>query len=191
MVNLFALRNLLTNLDDGVFHAEVACINKAVGVGDVAQDAFVNIYVLEDEGVDAVILRGVASEDDVGWHVLLHAATALDERVATDANVLLHLYVGTLNRVIVDFTFASDVYTDTQDAVVVNDGVVTDVYLVHKEVAIADACCAVVVRRTSDNYIFANAVVIADDYAVGVAFLIMEVLGSCTDYPWLHGPRSS
>ena len=146
MVNLFAVRNLFANLDDGVFHAEVASVDEAVGVGDVAQDAFVYIYVLEDEGVDAVILRGVASEDDVGGHVLLHAATALDERVASDAYVLLHLYVGTLDGVVVDFTFASDVNTDTQDAVVVNDGVVTDVYLVHKEVAIADTRCAVVVR---------------------------------------------
>lgn len=36
LVNMFALGNLFTNLDDGVFHAEVSSIDESVGIGDVA-----------------------------------------------------------------------------------------------------------------------------------------------------------
>ena len=79
LVNMFALGNLFTNLDDGVFHAEVSSIDESVGIGDVAQDAFVYVYVFQDERVDAMIFRGVSTDDDVGGDILLYAATALDE----------------------------------------------------------------------------------------------------------------
>ena len=84
--------NLFVNLDDGILQREVAGGDESEGVVDVAQASFVNIriHVFQDNLVDAVKRCGIASEDGIGEHVLLYAASALQKRAFADAHTVLY-----------------------------------------------------------------------------------------------------
>ena len=79
LLYLLAHGNLLGNFDDCVFKTEVTGVDDAVGIGYVAEDAFAHVEVAQHYGVDTVVGGGVTTQNDVGWNILLHAATALNE----------------------------------------------------------------------------------------------------------------
>ena len=182
MINFLAHGYLLGNLDDSIFKAEVGCVDKAVGVGDVAKDAVGRLEVLEDNSVDTVVCSWVATDNDVGRHVALHTATALYERATANAHTLLDDGTATLDGAIVEFAVTCHTHTDTDHAVIVNLNVVADVYLVHEIIVVANGGGLVWISATSYNHVFADVVVVADDYAGGIARLIVEILRCGTNY---------
>lgn len=182
MINFLAHGYLLGNLDDSIFKAEVGCVDKAVGVGDVAKDAVGRLEVLEDNSVDTVVCSWVAADNDVGRHVALHTASALYERATANAHTLLDDGTATLDGAIVEFAVTCHTHTDTDHAVVVNLNVVADVYLVHEIVVVANGGGLVGISATSYNHVLADVVVVADDYAGGIARLIVEILRRGTNY---------
>lgn len=181
MVDFLAHGYLLGNLDDSIFKAEIGRVDKAVGIGDVAKDAVGRLKVLEDNSVDTVVCSWVAASDDIGRHVALHAASALHEGATANAHTLLDDGTATLDGAVVEFAVACHAHTDTDHAVVVNMHVVADVYLVHEIVVIANGGGLVGIGATSDYYVLADVVVVADDYARGIACFIVEILRCGTD----------
>lgn len=181
-VDFDACGDLLANLNHGVFEAEVARVDEAVGVGDVAQDALRQTFVLQDDGVHAVIGCGVAAEDSVGRHVVLHAAAALHERELAHAHMLLYHGAAALDGAVEDFAVACYAHADAEHAAVVNVRVVADVHLVHEEVAVANNGGRVGVGAAGDDHVFADAVVVADDDCRARAGHVVEVLRLCADY---------
>ena len=182
MINFLAHGYLLGNLDDSIFKAVVGCVDEAVGIGDVAKDAVGRFEVLENNGVDSMVSARVAANDDIGRHVALHEATALYERTTANAHTLLDDGTATLDGAIVEFAVACHTHTDTDNAVIVNLNIVADVYLVHEIVVVANGGRLVRISATSDNHVFADVVVVADDYAGGIARLIVEILRRGTNY---------
>ena len=182
MVDFLAHGYLLGNLDDSIFEAEIGRVDKAVGIGDVAEDAVGRLEVLEDNSVDTVVCSWVAADNDVGRNVALHAASTLHEGATANAHTLLDDGTATLDGAIVEFAVTCHTHTDTDNAVIVNLNVVADVYLVHEIVVVANGGCLVGISATSYNHVFADMVVIADDYAGGIARLIVEILRRGTNY---------
>ena len=181
MVDFLAHGYLLGNLDDSIFEAEIGRVDKAVGVGDVAQDAVGRLEVLQDNSVDTVVSARVAADNDVGRHVALYAASALYERTTTNAHTLLDDDTATLDGAIVEFAVACHTHTDTDNAVIVNLNVVADVHLIHKVVVIANGGGLVGISATSDDYVLADVVVVANDHTGGIACFVMEILRRGTD----------
>ena len=181
MVDFLAHGYLLGNLDDSIFEAEIGRIDKAVGIGDVTEDAVGRLEVLEDNSVDTVVCSWVATDNDVGRHVALHTATALHERATANAHTLLDDGTATLDGAVVEFAVACHTHTDTDHAVVVNMHVVADVYLVHEVVVVANGGGLVGISATCDYYVLADVVVVADDYARGIACFVVEILRRGTD----------
>ena len=182
MINFLAHGYLLGNLDDSIFEAEVGRVDKAVGIGDVTENTVGSLKVLEDNGIDAVVCSWVATDNDVGRHVALHAASALHEGTTANAHTLLDDGTATLDGAIVEFAVTCHTHSDTDNAVVVNLNVVADVYLVHEIVVVANGGGLVGISATSDNHVFADVVVVADDYSGGIARLIVEILRRGTNY---------
>ena len=69
--------DLFGNLEHCILQAEVACVDDAVGVGNMAQDAIGSVHMLKHYGVHTVVCSRVSTENHVRRYVLLHAATAL------------------------------------------------------------------------------------------------------------------
>ena len=128
-----------------------------------------------------MVCSWVATDNDVGRHVALHAATALYEGATANAHTLLDDGTATLDGAVVEFAVACHTHTDTDHAVVVNMHVVADVYLIHEIVVVANGGGLVGIGATSDYYVLADVVVIADDYAGGIACFIVEILRRGTD----------
>ena len=61
LFDFFAHRNLLGNLDNGIFQTEVAGVDNAVGIGNVAQNAVAHIYMLQHHGVDTIVRSRIAT----------------------------------------------------------------------------------------------------------------------------------
>ena len=181
MVNFLAHRYLLGNLDNCIFEAEIGRVDKAVGIGDVAKDAVGRLKVLEDNSVDTVVCSWVAANDDIGRHIALHAASALYEGATANAHTLLDDGTATLDGAVVEFAVACHTHTDTDHAVVVNMHVVANVYLVHEVVVVANGGGLVGISATCDYYVLADVVVVADDYARGIACFVVEILRRGTD----------
>ena len=181
MVDFLAHGYLLGNLDDSIFKAEIGRVDKAVGIGDVAKDAVGRLKVLVDNSVDPVVCSWVAASDDIGRHVALHAASALYEGATANAHTLLDDGTATLDGAVVEFAVACHTHTDTNHAVVVNMHVVANVYLVHEVVVVANGGGLVGISATSDYYVLADVVVVADDYARGIACFVVEILRRGTD----------
>ena len=80
------------NLDDGILQREVAGGDESEGIVDVSQAAFVEfgIHVFQDNLVDPVEGCRIATEDGVRQHVLLYAASALQEGAFSDAHTVLY-----------------------------------------------------------------------------------------------------
>ena len=78
-VDFIAHRDLFGYLDNGVFKAEVAGVDNAVGIGHVAHDAFRHSDMFQHDGVDAVVAGRITTEYDIGRNVFLHAASALHQ----------------------------------------------------------------------------------------------------------------
>ena len=93
VLNLCAHRYLVCNLLQGIFGAEVALVDEAIGVHNMAQDAVGDVIghmvVLQHDGIDTVVGSGVSGHDDVGRNVFADAATALHKHPATDVYLLL------------------------------------------------------------------------------------------------------
>ncbi len=181
VVNFVAHRYLFRNFDDGVFKTEVGRVDDAVSVGDMTQDALGNTFVLQHNGVDAVITGGIATENNVRRHVFLHTAAALHERVAANVDALLDNYATALDGTVFDFALTGNAHADTYNAVVVYLHVVADVDSFHQEIAIADTRGVVGSRTTGYDYVLTEAVVIAYDHVGLVAFHVMEILRRCAD----------
>ena len=83
---------LFVNLDDGILQREVAGGDESEGIVDVPQAAFVEfgIHVFQDNLVDPVEGCRIATEDGVRQHVLLYAASALQEGAFSDAHTVLY-----------------------------------------------------------------------------------------------------
>ena len=181
MINFLAHGYLLGNLDDSIFKAEVGRVDEAVGVGDVAEDTVGRFEVLEDNGVDSMVSARVAANDDIGRHVALHAASALHEGATANAHTLLDDGAATLDGAIVELAVTCHTHTDTDNAVIVNLNVVADVYLVHEIIVVANGGGLVGISATSDDYVLADVVIVADDYAGGIACFVVEILRRGTD----------
>ena len=181
MVDFLAHGYLLGNLNDSIFEAEIGRVDKAVGIGDVAKDAVGRLEVLEDNSVDTVVCSWVATDNDVGRHVALHAASTLHERTTTNAHTLLDDGTATLDGAVVEFAVACHAHANTDHAVVVNMHVVANVYLVHEIVVVANGGGLVGISATSDYYVLADVVVVANDHAGGIACFVVEILRRGTD----------
>ena len=182
MINFLAHGYLLGNLDDSIFKAEVGRVDEAVGVGDVAEDTVGRFEVLEDNGVDSMVSTRVAADNDIGRHVALHAATALNEGATANAHTLLDDGAATLDGAIVEFAVACHTYADTHDTMVVNMYIVADVYLVHEVVVVADGGGFVGIGASSNDHVLADVVVVTDNYMGGIASFVVDILGRGTNY---------
>lgn len=111
----------------------------------------------------------------------MYAATTLNEREATYANVLLNDNAVALDGAIVNFAFTGNAGADTDDAPVENLDIVADVATFHEEVAVANGGGFVFVGASGNDYIFADAVVVANDYVRFAAFHKVKVLRCGTD----------
>ena len=180
-VDFIAHGDLFGNFDDGVFEAEVASVDDAVGVGYVAQYAVGYVEVFEHDGVDTVVGGGVAAEDDVGGYVLRYTASALDEREAAHANVLLHHYTVALDGIVMQFAFAGNAAADAHNAFVVYLNVMADVYTVHDEVFISNPGGFFGIGAAGNYHVLADVVVVAYHYVGGLSLHIVKILGSGTD----------
>ena len=112
----------------------------------------------------------------------MYAATTLNEREATYANVLLNDNAVALDGAIVNFAFTGNAGADTDDALVENLDIVADVATFHEEVAVANGGGFVFVGASGNDYIFADAVVVANDYVRFAAFDKVKVLRGSTNY---------
>ena len=173
--------DLLRYLQYGILEAEVTCVDEAVCVHDVAQYALGHADTLQYRGIDAVVAGGIAAQDDVGGHILLHTASALHKRVTTHADVLLDDCAVALDGTVEQLALAGDDGADAYDAVVVDGHVVADVYLVHEEIAVADGGGLVLIGASRYHDVFTDAVVIAYHDMCLVALHVMEVLGCGAD----------
>lgn len=145
------------------------------------QYAFGYSYVFQYGGIHTMITGRVAAQNYIRRNILLYAASALHERVASDTDVLLYDGTVALYGAVVQLAFACDDSTYSDDTIVADNHVVADMDLVHQEVAVADGRCLVFVSASGNHYVFADAVVVADDDMRLVAFYEMEVLGSGSD----------
>lgn len=181
VVYFFAHGNLFGNLDDGIFEAEVAGVDDSEGVGDVSQDAVGDATVAEHNGVHSVVGCGVSAEDDVGGDVFCDAASALHERVATDAGVCLNDDAVAEDGAFVDFTFSCDAGADSDDALFVDFHVVADVDAIHDEVFISDDGGSVGVGSSGNDDVLSDVVFVADDDVCRLSFFVVEVLRNGAD----------
>ena len=182
VLNLLAHRNLFGNLDYGIFQTEVACVDDAVSVGDVAENAIGRVDVLQHHRVDAIVGSRVATQDDVRRNILLHAAAALYQGISSHAHVLLNHHAVALDGAVVNFAFACDACTNADHAMVEHMHVVADMHAVHNEVFIADGGGMVAVGAAGYHHVFADAVVVADVHLGGAAFHVVEILWRGTDH---------
>ena len=90
IVYLLAHGNLPGEFDDGILEAEVRCIDETISIGDVSQNTLGHVEMLQHESINAMVGSWISAQDNVRRHVLLHAATALNERETADAHILLH-----------------------------------------------------------------------------------------------------
>ena len=177
--------DLVFNFQHGVLQAEVALVDKAVSIHDVAQDAVGNLVgplvVLQHHGIDAMILHRVSCHDDVGRHILGNAAARLYQHPAAYVAVLLDDDVAAQDGAIVHDAFAGYHASDAQHAVVVDLHVVAQVHSVHQVVVATNAggvafmCCA------GHYHIFVDSVVVTDD-ELAVFTRVMEVLGGTAQH---------
>ena len=100
-----------------------------------------------------MVCSWVATDNDVGRHVALHAASALYERATANAHTLLDDGTATLDGAVVEFAVACHAHADTDHAVIVNMHVVADVHLIHEVVVVANGGGLVGISATSDDYV--------------------------------------
>lgn len=182
VLNFLAHGDLLGNFEYGILQTEVACVDDAIGIGDVAEHTFGFAFMLEHDGVHTMVGGGVSSENDVGRHVFLYATSTLNEREASHANVLLNYHAIALYGAVVKLALASDASADSYYTMVEYVYVVADMHAVHDEILVADGCGLVGVGATSYHNVLADAVVVAYDHLCGLPFYVMEVLwGSSND----------
>ena len=174
--NLCAHGNLFGYLDDGIFEAEVAGVDDAEGVGNVAQDAVCGMEVAQHYAVDTVVSGGVASENNVGGHVFGDTASALYQGEQTYAHMGLDDYAVAEDGAVVYLALTCDAAANADDTLVVDGDVVADVYAVHDEVAIADDGGCLGLCAACNDHILTYLVVVAYHYVGGFAFHVMEVL---------------
>ena len=84
--------NLFVNLDDGILQREVAGGDESEGIVDMAQGALVDfrLEVLQHHLVHTMEGGGIATEDGIRQHILLHSASALQEGAFSDAHTVLY-----------------------------------------------------------------------------------------------------
>lgn len=179
--DFIAHRNLFSDLDDSVFKAEIAGIDKSVCVDYVPEDAFGDSEMFQYDCVDTVVAGRIPSHNDVGRHILLDSAATLDKRVASDMDILLYDNTAGLDGAVVYLAISGYAHSDTDDAVVVNQNIVTDVYLVHQEVSVTDSRGFAFVYTACNNHIFTDAVIVANGHVGFLPFHIMEILRSSSD----------
>lgn len=175
-------RHLVFNLLQSIVYAEVALVDQAVCVDNVAQNTLRHfILMLKNRCIDAVVHRRIAIHNDVGRHIFRDAATCLNENPASDVGGLVQNDVAAQDGVVVYLAFAGHGSLDAQHAMIADLYVVAEVYAIHQVVIITDTGASVGVCGAADNYVLADVVVVADNQ---YAFFthIVEILRLTAQY---------
>ncbi len=137
--------------------------------------------MLQNDSVDAVIAGRVTAKDDVGRDILLYAASALHEGIASHMNPLLHDDTAALYGAVINGASTGDAHSDTENTFVVNGDIVANVNLIHEEISVADGGGFVFIGASGNDHVFADAVVVSDDNVCLASFNEVEILWRCAD----------
>ena len=181
VVDMLTWRHLIFNLQDGIFDREVAEVDQSIGVANVTERALVSTRLLENSRVHTAIGCGVASQNDVWRHVLLHATTALHQGVAAYLHTNLTDDTVGENGVAVYLYAAREYGVDAQDTAVLDVYIVADVGVIHQAIVVANGCAILALVTASDDTVLADGVVVTNRDVYRCAFLEMETLRHSTD----------
>ena len=81
---------MLWQYDNSIFEAKVACIDEAIGVGNVTKYTLGETYVLQHYGIHTMVSCRIATKNHIGWHVLLYAASTLYKRITAHTHMLVY-----------------------------------------------------------------------------------------------------
>lgn len=122
----------------GVGDVHAALIDKAIGVVDVLDQFVRKSMTAQAYEVDAGILDGFSSGDDVGRDVFAETTSALYHDKTADMAELMHQHIGADNGVVIDNDFPAHLGGISDNASVSDDHVMCYVNAFHQQIVVAD-----------------------------------------------------
>ena len=179
---LITHRNLVFNFLQGIVYAEVALVDQAVSIHDVAQDTFRHlVLVLQYDGIDAMILCRIAVHDDIRRDVFGDAAAGLYQYPASYMAFLLQDDIAAQNGVVVYVALAGPDGFESYHTVVANLHIVAEMHAVHEIIVIADAGRGTFVGGAAYDYVFPDVIPVAYDEQAVLA-RVVEILRNRTQH---------
>ena len=162
MLDLRTHRNLVANHEQRIEQAGVALVNNTVSMADMLDDFFVEPFVLQNIGIDAVEGCRFLGSNDIRRDIATETATGLNHRPRTDAAPLAHQDIAAEDDEVFQEAIPGNLAAIAEDAAVGNHRIVGNMHPFVEEVPVSNLGLALRRSGTVHDDIFTEDVVVAD-----------------------------